>query len=201
MLEHHAGRTIHHDLADHRRREHHGQGQRIVLKHPGNIVTDRLLGLLEITRDLVVGTQIRRRRDHDAGGAGVHRGLRQRAHGSKAGRGDADDDLHVLGTFDEANCNLLGFGRIQLRRLAENAEHGDAVAADFGVEVGQPVDGLLVDAAVIVERRRRDREGACGLGGELGHADPRFSFVIPGRCVSIEPGISRFRVRASRAPE
>ena len=26
-------------------------------------------------------------------------------------------------------------------------------------------------------------------------------FVIPGRCESIEPGMSRFRVRASRAPE
>jgi len=28
-----------------------------------------------------------------------------------------------------------------------------------------------------------------------------YSGVIPGRCESIEPGISRFRVHASRAPE
>jgi hypothetical protein len=71
--------------------------------------------------------------------------------------------------LDEANRDLLGLGCVELRRLAQNAEHGDTVAADFGVEIGQPVDGFLVDAAVVVERRRRDREGACGLGGKLGH--------------------------------
>jgi hypothetical protein len=56
-----------------------------------------------------------------------------------------------------------------LRRLAENTEHGDAIAADLGIEVGQPVDRFIVDAAVIVERRRRDRKRAFGLGGEFCH--------------------------------
>ena len=82
---------------------------------------------------------------------------------AKPGRGNADDDLHILGALHEAYRDLLGFGGIELRRLAENAEHRDAIAADLGVEVGQPVDGFLVDAAVVVERRRRDGEGACGL--------------------------------------
>src|SRR5205085_10034624 len=63
----------------------------------------------------------------------------------------------------------LGLGGIQLRRLAEDAEHGDAVAADRGVEIGQLVDRLLVDAAVVMKRRRRNREGACSLGGEFCH--------------------------------
>src|ERR1019366_9176240 len=55
------------------------------------------------------------------------------------------------------------------KRLAQDAQHGHAVTADLGVEVGQPVDGFVIDAAVIVERRRRDREGACGLMGEFCH--------------------------------
>ena len=130
---------------------------------------DRFLRLLEIADDLIVGAQLRRRRDHHAGGARIHRGARQRAHGGEARRRDADDDLHVFGALDEAPGDLLRLGRLELRRLAQNAEHGDAVAADLGVEVGQPVDGFLVDAAVVVERRRRDREGACGLGGEFCH--------------------------------
>ena len=57
--------------------------------------------------------------------------------------------------------------RFQLRRLAHDAEHGDAVAADLGIEIGEPVDGFVVDAAIVVERRRRDRKGACGLVGEF----------------------------------
>src|SRR5699024_10688238 len=75
----------------------------------------------------------------------------------------------VLGALDEAYRHLLGLGGIELRRLAEDAEHRDAVAADRGVEIGQLVDRLLVDAAVVMERRRRDRESACSLGGELCH--------------------------------
>jgi hypothetical protein len=169
VLEHHAGRAIHHDLADHGGREDDVERQRIVLQHPGNLVADRFLRLLEIARDLVIGAQMRRRRDHDARSAGIHRGLGQRAHRGKSRRRDADDDLHVLGPLDEAYRHLLGLGCVEFRRLAQNAEHGDAVAADFGVEIGQPVDRFLVDTAVIVERRRRDRKSAGGLGGKLGH--------------------------------
>ena len=63
----------------------------------------------------------------------------------------------------------LGLGGLQLRRLAHDAEHGDAVAADLGVEIGQPVDRVVVDAAVVEERRRRDGEGAGGFGGQFHH--------------------------------
>ena len=87
----------------------------------------------------------------------------------KSRRGDADDDLHVLGALDEALRHFFGFRAFELRRFAQDAEHGHAIAADFGVEIGQPVDRFLVDAAVIMERRRRDREGACGLVGEFCH--------------------------------
>ena len=123
---------------------------------------------------------MRRRRDHDARRARIHRCLRQRAHGGKSGRRDADDDLHVLGALDEADRHLLGFRRVELRRLAQNAEHGDAVAADFGVEIGQPVDRFLVDAAVVVERCRRDRKGAGGLGVSLSCGSS--CLVVPGPC-------------------
>jgi hypothetical protein len=66
-----------------------------------------------------------------------------------------------------SNCDLLG--GIEFRRLPQNAQHRDAVAADLGVEFGQGVDRFVVDAAVIVKRRRRNRKSAGGLGGEFGH--------------------------------
>src|SRR5213079_172742 len=78
-------------------------------------------------------------------------------------------DLHALGALDEADRHLLGFISVEFRRLAQNAQHSDAVAADLGVEVGEPVDRFFVDAAVVMERRRRNRKGAGGLGGELCH--------------------------------
>jgi len=77
--------------------------------------------------------------------------------------------MHRLRALDEADRDLLGLGGVELWRLAQNAEHGDAIAADLGVEIRQPVDRSLVDAAVVVERCRRDREGAFGLGGEFCH--------------------------------
>jgi putative endonuclease len=47
----------------------------------------------------------------------------------------------------------------------------------------------------LIEAQRKTRNGST--------CTTRFatSFVIPGRSVRTEPGISRFRVRASRAPE
>src|SRR5258705_2892855 len=167
VLEHDAGRRVHHDLADHRGREHDRQGQRVVLQHPGNIVADRFLCLLEIANNLVVSAQMRRRSDHDAGGARVHRRFRDRARGCKTGRRDADDDLHVLRALDEADRDLLGLVGVELRPPPENPKPGDPAAAGLGIEVGQPVDRFLVDAAVVMEWRRSNRETACGLGGKL----------------------------------
>src|SRR5579859_376993 len=68
--------------------------------------------------------------------------------------------------LDETDRDLLGLGGIELRRFAQNAEHRDAFAADLRVEIGQAVDRALVDAAIVMERRRRDQKGACGFGGE-----------------------------------
>src|SRR5204863_9483002 len=79
------------------------------------------------------------------------------------------DDLHGFCALDEADRYLLGLRRIEFWRLAEDAEHGDALAAHFGIKIGQPVDRFLVNAAVVVERRRRDRKGACGPGGKFCH--------------------------------
>jgi len=167
MLEHHAVRIVGDDLADHRGREDHREGQRIVLENPRHIRPDGFSRLLVIADDLVVGAKRGRRRDHDTGSTGVHRCPRQRAHGGKARCGDADDHLHFLGALDEAHRHLLGFSGVELRGFTEDAEHRDAVAADLLVEIGQAVDRALVDPAVIVERRRRDCEGALGVGGEL----------------------------------
>ena len=75
-----------------------------------------------------------------AGGAGIHRGPRQRTHRRKSGRGYADDDLQLAGALDEALRDLLGLGAVELGRLAKNAEHGDAIAADLVVKVGQTID-------------------------------------------------------------
>ena len=37
----------------------------------------------------------------------------------------------------------------------ENAEHRHAIAADLGIEISQPVDGVVVDLAVVEKRRWR----------------------------------------------
>ncbi len=39
------------------------------------------------------------------------------------------------------------------------------------------------------------------FAGEAGDGDHRWSTVVPGRCASIEPGSSRFRITAARFPE
>src|ERR1700748_3241401 len=64
-----------------------------------------------------------------------------------------------------ATCSVPAVS--SLRRHTENAEHGDAVAADLGVEVGQAVDRTLVDPAVVMKRRRRDGEGTGGFCGAV----------------------------------
>src|SRR5260370_505267 len=48
-------------------------------------------------------------------------------------------------------------------------QDGEAITADFGVEIGQAVDRFLVNAAIVVERGRRDGKSAGGLGGEFCH--------------------------------
>ena len=51
-----------------------------------DVRADCLDGLREVGDDLVVGAQRGRRRDHDAGSAGIHRAARQRAHRREAWR-------------------------------------------------------------------------------------------------------------------
>ena len=169
MLEHHAGWVVHHDFPDHGGRHDHGQRQWIILQHPGNVGADRFHHLLEISGDLLVGAQMLRRRDHYSGGTRIHGGPRQRAHRGKSRRRDADDDLHVLRPLHKAFCHLFGLRTFKLRRLTQNAQHGHAVASDLAIKIRQPIDGFVIDAAVVVERRGRNGEGPCGPVGEFCH--------------------------------
>src|SRR6185437_7506215 len=91
-----------------------------------------------------------------------------------------DDHLHLLRTLDEANRHLLSLGGVELWCLAQDAQHRDAFAADFGVEIRQPIDRCIVDPTVIVERGRCDRKGTCCLGGKFRHFAPLASVSYSG---------------------
>ena len=80
MLEHDAGRIVLNNLADDLRGHLHGQHQRIVLDHERNVAADCFHRLFEVTNDLLVRAQMRRRRDHDRGRAARHDGAGQRPH-------------------------------------------------------------------------------------------------------------------------
>jgi hypothetical protein len=64
------------------------------------------------------------------------------------------------GALDHAGGDLDRLLMIEFGRLTHDAEHGDARAAGRQIVVRHPVDRREVDAAVVVERGRRDREGA-----------------------------------------
>ncbi|MNL39203.1 hypothetical protein D3C87_1614680 [compost metagenome] len=169
MLQHHAGGIVLDNLADHRRCHHHRERQRVVLDHEGDVGADRLDRLGVIAGDLVVGAERGRRGDHHAAGAEIHHLPGERAHRGEARRRDADDDRLSPHPRHGPLDQLHGFLRLQLGRLAHDAEHRDAVRADAVIEFEQPVGRGPVDRAVRVERRRRDREDATG-GGCQAHA-------------------------------
>ena len=140
VLEHHAGRIVHDDPADHRRRHDDGERQRIVLEHEGHILADRLGCLAEIGDDLLVGSQRRRRRDHDRRGPCPHGGSRQAAHRREARRRDADNHRQILGALHDPRHHIQRLGRIELLRFAHDAEDGQAIDAAACVEIDHGVD-------------------------------------------------------------
>ena len=116
---------------------------------------DRLCRVAEIGGDLVVRARGRRRGDHHAGGAYLHRRSRELTHRGKAGGGDADDDWQP-----RARYNLPGqrqrFLVRELRCLAHHAEDGDAVDAGLDIEIDHAVDAGEVDRTIFGKRRGGD---------------------------------------------
>ena len=149
-----------------RRSHDNRERQRVILQDPGHVGANRLRRLREIGHDLVIGPQRRRRRDHYAGGARRHRRPGERPHGGEARGGDADDDRQAC-PADDAGRDRQRLRLLELLRLSHDAEHCDARAAGLAVEIDHAVDGGLVDAAVLVERGRRD--GIDALGGVIEH--------------------------------
>jgi hypothetical protein len=85
--------------------------------------------------DLVVGPQARHRRDHDACRARIHDAARQRPHGRIAGRRHPDYDGSGSGPLDHAAGDVERLLRLQLGRLAHDAQHRDPGAAGLQIEV------------------------------------------------------------------
>ena len=128
----------------------------------GRVGANRFGGLRIIGHDLVVGAQVSGRRDHHAGCARLHRLARQRAHGGEARRGNADDDGPASHDRHRTLDDGERFPRLELRRLAENAEDRDAIGADARIEVEEAVEARPVDCAIRRERRGCDRIDAGG---------------------------------------
>jgi len=69
----------------------------------------------------------------------------------------------VTPTIDEALGHRQALGGVELGRLAELPEHGDAGRAGAQVEPAQAVDRCEIDRAVFGERCRGDRVNAACL--------------------------------------
>ena len=165
FLQHDAGRMPTHDLGDHRDGHLHGQRQRVVLERPRRVGTDAVDRLLEIGKDLLVGTQMGGGGHHDPGCAELHRIPGQRSHGGEAGRRNADNHRDP-GPVDDAARNRARLLGLQFGGLAHDPEDGYAGGAAFAVEIDKPVERIVVDAPVGKKRRRRDRVDARRLGIE-----------------------------------
>ena len=91
----------------------------------------------------------------------------QPPHVLEAGMADADDHLAVAGAADHALHHLDRFVGGELVRLAHHAEQREAMNAAADVEIGQRVDALQVERAVVGERRGGDDVDAFGVFGEF----------------------------------
>ena len=103
-----------------------GEQQRVILNDERDVSADGGDGLRVIVDDLVVGAKAWRRRDHDAGCTAFHDAAGEGAHGCEAGGGDTDDDRD-LGSADDLVRDGEGFGGVELRSFAHDAEDGEPV--------------------------------------------------------------------------
>ncbi len=175
VLEHHAGRIVGDDAADHVRRHDDAKRQRIVLDDEGDVRADRLDRLRVIGHDLVIRAQRGRRGDHDAGRALGHGGVRERPHRRESRRRDADDERQLRRAGDAARDNADRLVVIELRRFAHDAQNGAAVGPGRDIMVDHPVDAGGVDRAIVEKGRRRDGKDAFGVDGE--HGNPALARV------------------------
>lgn len=173
VLQHHAGGVLRDDPADHGGRHHHGEGERVILKHEGNIRPYRLGSMSKIACDLIVRAQRVGGRDHHPGGAHFHHLPGEGAHRREARRGDSDDDGEP-GLADHAFRDRGTLRMVELSRLAELAQDRQPIDLRAFEERHHPAEGDLVDPPVRVERRRCDRHDAADVAGE-GHLDPRLA--------------------------
>ena len=166
VLEHDAGWVVRDDSADDAGRHHDAQGERVILDDHRNVGSDSFDRLGVISDDLIVRAERRRRRDHDTGRTRIHARAGEGPHGGKARRRDADDDGQPCPT-DDAGCNRKRFLACELRRLAHDAENGDAGCSHLAIEVGHAVDRRFVDPSVREKGCRGDGIDACG--GSIEH--------------------------------
>ena len=80
---------------------------------------------------------------------------------------DADDHLAITSARNHALYHIDRFVGRELVRLAHHAEQGEAMHTAANVEIGQRVDALQVERAVIGERRGGDDVDALGAFAEF----------------------------------
>ena len=163
VLEHHAGWIVVDDALDDFGGHDDGEQQGVILNDERDVGADGGDGLGVVGDDLVVGAEAWRRGDHDAGGTAFHDAAGEGAHGCEAGGGDAYDDGDS-GSADDLVGDGEGFGGIELRSFAHDAEDGETGDAATEVEVGHAVDGGVVDGAIGLEGGNGDGvDTLCGV--------------------------------------
>jgi hypothetical protein len=97
----------------------------------------------------------------------IHDAAREGAHGGKSRRRHADDHRQLAATRDDAAREGDRLLRVELGRLAHDAEDGETVHAAAAVELDHPLHGGFIDPPVVVEGR--DGDDVDARGGRIQH--------------------------------
>ncbi len=124
VLEHHAGWIVVDDALDDLGRHDDAEQQRVILNDERDVGADGGDGLRVVVDDLVVCAEAWRRGNHDAGRTAFHHAAGERPHGCEARGGNAYDHRNS-GSADDLVGDREGFGGIELRSFAHDAEDGE----------------------------------------------------------------------------
>ena len=175
MLEHHDLREEVDDALDRRRREVDVGGLRVVLQNDRNAGSQLAAQHAEIVDDLLVGTQPRDRRHHDAGCAFIHDKVGKLHQRIDARITHPHHDRHIAGPRQHSAGDRPALILRKLRGLSHHAKDRDALDTASDVRVDRTVDARQINAAVVGKRRRCDHVNAFGALVQQCHFFKSFS--------------------------
>ncbi|MNS86259.1 hypothetical protein D3C72_1201570 [compost metagenome] len=191
------------DLARHARQERRAQGgaaDRRVLDHDGNVdgIRDRGEELVNAALGHADGGAVVGRHHHHHGGAGVLRGAAALGADARAEMRGGDDHRHAaVHVLQHGLHQHAALAVAQHELLGEVGQDAEAVRAGIDHEVDAAALAVEVEAALLVENGRRDRENASvdGRPGS-GHGLLLAAGTRPARVLGSQSG--RANIRAAQ---